>query len=255
MTANMAWPGGRNVRDLGGRALRDGGVTRSGLVFRSAAPEHLTDAGWAAARATGIRTVVDLRNAPTETGRTADHPVIRADSLDGLVFVAAPTEDPDDAEFLRVCGPWLDHPRSWADNARLAPARVAGAVRAVAAARPAVLVHCAGGRDRTGMICAMLLVLAGATADAVVDDYADGWRGAGAYEGHGWVYDLQRQTWDRRHLPAAEPAELDRQVAERVPAVREWIRTFDTEAFLRSAGLSGPELDTLRALLRPLSGS
>ena len=51
-----------------------------------------------------------------------------------------------------------------------------------------------------------------------------------------------------------EPAELDRQVAERVPALRDWIRTFDTGAHLRSAGLSGPELGTLRALLRPLSG-
>jgi hypothetical protein len=201
--------------------------------------------------------VVDLRNAPAETGRTEEHPVIRPESLDGLVFVAAPTEDPDDAEFLRVCGPWLDHPCSWADNARLAPALVAGVLRAVAAAPAGVLVHCAGGRDRTGMICAMLLVLAGATADAVVDDYADGWRGAGAYSGHGWVYDPDQQAWHGRHLPPTEPEELDRQVADRVPALRDWIETFDTEAYLRSAGLTGREIDALRALLRPpaVSGS
>ena len=156
-------------------------MTASGRVFRSAAPEYLTDDGWQAAKAAGVRTVVDLRNAPAETQRTAEHPVIRRESLNGLVFVPAPTEDPNDAEFLRVCGPWLDHPRSWVDNARLAPTRIVAVMRAIAHAEVAVLVHCAGGRDRTGMICAMLLDLSGATADAIVEDYTDSWRGAGIY--------------------------------------------------------------------------
>ena len=106
------WPGGRNLRDLGGRALRRRGVTARGRVFRSGAPEYLTGQGWRQARAAGLRTVVDLRNAPAETGRRPGHPVIGPQSLSGLVFVPAPTEDPGDAEFLQVCGPWLDHPRS-----------------------------------------------------------------------------------------------------------------------------------------------
>jgi hypothetical protein len=251
MTGALDWPGARNLRDLGGRSLRDGRSTAFGRVFRSAAPEYLTDEGWAAAKAAGLRTVIDLRNAPAETQRTPDHATIEPGSLDGVVFVAAPTEDPDDAEFRRVCGPWLDHPRSWSDNARLAPARLAGAMRAIAEARPGVLVHCAGGRDRTGMICAMLLDLAGATADAIVAEYADGWRGAGAYAGHGWVYDVAQETWVRHHQPATEPPELERQVAERVPALREWIRTFDTGAYLASVGLAGKDIDALRALLLP----
>jgi hypothetical protein len=239
------------LRDLGGRELREEGTTECGRLFRSAAPEYLTDEGWVAAKAAGMRTVVDLRNAPAETGRTPDHPIIRPESLDGLVFVSAPTEDPDDVEFLRVCGPWLDHPRCWIDNARLAPTRIARVMRAVAEAEAAVLVHCAGGRDRTGMICAMLLNLAGATVDAIVDDYADGWRGAGAYSGHGWVYDCDQQTWRQCHQPATEPEDLERQLADRVPELRDWIRTFDTAAYLASIGLARHEIDTLKALLRP----
>jgi hypothetical protein len=137
MTDAVSWPGARNLRDLGGRALADGRTTARGRVFRSAAPEYLTDDGWAAAKAAGVRTVVDLRNAPAETRRTPDHPIIRPESRSGLVFVSAPTEDPDDVEFLRVCGPWLDHPRSWTDNARLAAARIARTMRAVAAAETA----------------------------------------------------------------------------------------------------------------------
>jgi protein-tyrosine phosphatase len=247
----LSWTGARNLRDLGDRALRDGGITARGRVFRSAAPEYLTDEGWVAGKMAGLRTVVDLRNAPAETRRTPDHPVIRPESLDGLVFMSAPTEDPDDVEFLRVCGPWLDHPRCWIDNARLAPARIARVMRALAEAETAVLVHCAGGRDRTGMICAMLLDLAGATADAIVDDYADGWRGAGSYSGHAWVYDPDQQTWREHHQPVTEPEDLERQLADRVPAVRDWVRTFDTTTYLESVGLTRHEIGSLKALLRP----
>jgi protein-tyrosine phosphatase len=245
------WPGARNLRDLGGRALRNGGLTVSGRVFRSGAPEYMTDAGWRNAKAAGLRTVIDLRNAPAETGRAPDHPTIRPDSLSGLVFVPAPTEDPGDAEFLRVCGPWLDHPRSWAENARLAPARITAVMRAIARADGAVLVHCAGGRDRTGMISAMLLDLAGATAGAIAEDYADGWLGAGAHSGHGWAYDPGRQTWREQHQPPAEPEELRRQLAEREPALREWIRAFSTGRYLASNGLTNREIGTLKRLLRP----
>jgi protein-tyrosine phosphatase len=251
MTDALSWPGGRNVRDLGGRALRGGGVTVAGRVFRSAAPEYLTDEGWAAAKAAGVRTVVDLRNAPAETRRTPEHPVVCRESLDGLVFVPAPTEDPDDAEFLRICGQWLDHPRSWADNARLAPTRIAAAMRAIARARAAVLVHCAGGRDRTGMVCAMLLALATATEDAIVEDFSDGWRGAAAHPGHGWVYDVGEQTWRHRHTPATPPQELQRRLSERIPALRNWVRTFDTAGYLASVGLDRREIATLTGLLRP----
>ena len=74
------WPGARNLRDLGGRALRDGGVTAPGRVFRSGASEYLTDEGWRAAKAAGLRTVIDLHNA-AETGRAADHPAVAPQSL------------------------------------------------------------------------------------------------------------------------------------------------------------------------------
>ncbi|MDG6109985.1 tyrosine-protein phosphatase [Dactylosporangium aurantiacum] len=247
----LSWSGARNLRDLGGRALCDSGTTARGRVFRSAAPEYLTDEGWAAGKQAGLRTVVDLRNAPAETQRTPDHPIIRPESLHGLVFVSAPTEDPDDVEYLRVCGPWLDHPRGWTDNARLAPARIARVMRALAEAETAVLVHCAGGRDRTGMICAMLLDLAGATTDAIVEDYADGWRGAGSYAGHAWVYDPDQQAWREHHQSATEPEDLERQLADRVPVLRDWVRTFDTATYLESAGLTGHEIGSLKALLRP----
>ncbi len=137
-------------------------------------------------------------------------------------------------------------PRSWADNARLAPARITAVLRAVARADGAVLVHCAGGRDRTGMICAMLLDLAGATADAIADE----WRGAGAYAGHGCVYHSGRQAWREQYRPPAGAGQLRRELAEREPALREWIRAFDTAGYLASNGLTGHDIGALKALLR-----
>ena len=48
----------------------------------------------------------------------------------------------------------------------------AAAVDAIAEAEDAVVVHCYAGKDRTGLVCALLLELAGATEEAIVNDYA-----------------------------------------------------------------------------------
>ena len=52
------------------------------------------------------------------------------------------------------------------------PDSVVAALRGIAKAQGAVLVHCAAGKDRTGTIVALALTLAGARRDAVVADYA-----------------------------------------------------------------------------------
>jgi protein tyrosine/serine phosphatase len=52
------------------------------------------------------------------------------------------------------------------------PESVVGALRAIADAEGAVVVHCAAGKDRTGTITGLALVVAGATPDAVIDDFA-----------------------------------------------------------------------------------
>jgi protein-tyrosine phosphatase len=54
----LSWEGCVNVRDLGGL-----GRIRLGAAIRREAPRRLSAAGWAAAWAHGVRTVVELRNA------------------------------------------------------------------------------------------------------------------------------------------------------------------------------------------------
>ncbi|WP_407357791.1 tyrosine-protein phosphatase [Microbacterium sp. LTA6] len=242
------WAGAFNLRDLGGLPLADGGMTAARRVYRSGRPETLTDAGWTALRGAGVSTVIDLRNEPERKRRETD-PQVSDDHSAGVDIVHAPTEDPDDAEFMRVCGPWLDHPRSYADNLQMYPEKAAAVFTAIADAQGAVLVHCAGGRDRTGMISAMLLALTGAEPEAIADDYAAAFREA-----------------SRRHardLPAAplpgqggyvEPMfsddEIEERIADRVAVLRDWIAELDVRAYLRAAGVDSVRLDALAARLR-----
>jgi protein tyrosine phosphatase (PTP) superfamily phosphohydrolase (DUF442 family) len=243
-----AWDGARNLADLGGLPLRSGGVTASGRVFRSAAPEWLTTDGWAQARAAGLTTVVDLRN-DRERGRGEDHPVVADDALAGIEVVHAPTEDPDDEEFLAECGPWLDHPRGWAPNLRLFPSLLAGVLTAVAQAPGPVLLHCAGGRDRTGMVGSMLLVLNGATPDAVVANYEAGFRGAASHRGHGWAFDADTGEWTQQVDEAWTADELEDALADRRPALLAWVAETDVEAYLLDAGVSRSDVARLQRLL------
>ena len=159
------------MRDLGGHPTADGAQTRRGAVVRADSLARLTDEGKAALEAYGIRTIIDFRvpvevrddpNPYTEHGSIATHhlpldpndrPVTKATAAHkeaGLSHMAAVN-----AAFLAV-------------NRE----QVATIMRAIANA-PAggVLIHCHSGRDRTGLIAAMLLALAGVPADAIVADY------------------------------------------------------------------------------------
>jgi protein tyrosine/serine phosphatase len=160
----LAWEGCLNARDVGGYATRDGGVTRWGAVVRSDSPSLLTRAGQEALEAYGIRTAIDLRF-PHELD-AAPNPF--SDPAHPIDYVHVSLIDPDDRavpgetmarEYVR----WID---------RFAPA-IGRIVAAVArAAEGGVMIHCAGGRDRTGVTTALLLSVVGVPADTVADDYA-----------------------------------------------------------------------------------
>jgi hypothetical protein len=70
-------------------------------------------------------------------------------------------ESPDETPIVRAYMSYL----------RRRPDSVVGAVRAIARADGAVLVHCAAGKDRTGVVVALALDAAGVDREAIVDDY------------------------------------------------------------------------------------
>ncbi|GAA3239350.1 tyrosine-protein phosphatase [Dactylosporangium siamense] len=161
----LRWEGLHNARDLGGLPAVDGGRVRHGAVVRSDSPHELTADGVAALRAHGVTRIIDLRcedEARMRPNVLADDPMYR------LVPFTDPDDDPA-AELSDLAGIDELYRCRIAGDAR----RVVAAVAAVADAPPgAVLVHCQAGQDRTGMLVALLLRVAGVPDDAIVDDYA-----------------------------------------------------------------------------------
>ena len=173
----LAWEGCLNVRDLGGLPTEDGGETRYGRVIRADSVRQLTDAGWQAVADYGVRTVVDLRgdyelqdDPPGELPLDVVHvPFMESTedewkAIENELEASAAAAAPDIVAQTRDV--YLIFLRRFRSN-------VAAGIRAVARA-PAggVVVHCVGGKDRTGLLCAFLLHLAGVGIEDIATDYA-----------------------------------------------------------------------------------
>ena len=161
----LTWSGCRNVRDLGGLPTADGGRTRERTLVRADSLTQLDEAGRQALAAYGVSRIVDLR-AEHETVEPP-HPYAGQEVYRSVPWVDVdrePARDPAKERGL------ADLYRDSLDR-NVGP--VAAAVRAFAAA-PAgpVVVHCAGGKDRTGMLVAVLLEAVCVPRAVVVEDYA-----------------------------------------------------------------------------------
>jgi hypothetical protein len=164
----LTFEGLDNVRDVGGLPVRGGGRTRTGVLLRSAALRAVTPAD--VTRLVddfGLRLVLDLRG-PGEIERDGPSAVARAGvETVALTFIGASRAilpeagDTTDPVLRNYMGYLSDH-----------PANVTEAVRRLAAedAGP-TLVHCAAGKDRTGVLVAMVLDAVGVERDAVIEDY------------------------------------------------------------------------------------
>ena len=201
-------------------------------------PEWLTEAGWQQAYDDGVRTIVDLRN-PQERRRTQTDPDVSDAVLAPFSVIHTPTEDPSDQEFMSICGPVLNSPESYPENLRRWPMKLADVFRAVASAKGAVVVHCAAGRDRTGMVTMLLLSLAGAAPEVIADDYELGVR---AFEDH-------TRTAKDPGEPLRTDEELARWIAHTRAELTKALEGFDTAGYLLRAGLTKREVRALRARL------
>jgi hypothetical protein len=165
---HLDWDGCCNVRDLGGLRVAGGRMTRRGAVVRSDSPAGLTPAGWAALRGHGIRTIVDLRN-DEERDQAPGPP-----APGGIDVVHVPLDDLGDTGFWRrIRSEGLDGtPLYYRPFLERKAERCVAAVAAVADARAGgVLVHCAVGRDRAGLVAMLLLALVGVAPADIADDY------------------------------------------------------------------------------------
>jgi hypothetical protein len=198
--------------------------------------EWLTEAGWQQACDGGIRSVIDLRNEAERRRRETDPP-LSAEGFARFAVVLAPTEDPANSEFRKICGPYLNDPAFYADNARLFPEMLAGVFKALAAAEGGVVIQCSAGRDRSGMIAAMLQDLAGHGDEAIVLGYQCAVRGINEHRRTAATpHPHERYLPDEVLLPLLEL---------RGGSLLKFVRSLNTKDFLRRHEVTAPELSAV----------
>ena len=204
MTRWVGLDGAVNVRDLGGLPTDDGGTTVAGAVLRSDNLQDLTSADVdLLVGMLRLRRVVDLRT-PHEVDGTGPGPLVQAgiEHVRHSMFTedghstdveAEPVDgepsggQPGGAEPGDALLPWQTEAVQAADRSmgftetpatgfylgylRDRPDSVVGALRALLVPDGAAVVHCAAGKDRTGVVVALALLCAGVTREAVVADY------------------------------------------------------------------------------------
>jgi len=158
-----------NARDLGGLPRAGGGATPTGVFVRAEQPDLVDAAGWRALRGRGVAAVLDLREPEERRTHPSRPPVDVAD-------LHVPHDGLEHAAFW--AGYWDNGlsgtPRYYLPHLAALPERTVAVLAALATAPDgAVLFHCAGGRDRTGLVAAILLRIAGVPDDAIVADYLE----------------------------------------------------------------------------------
>ena len=237
MTRTLRWDGCCNIRDLGGLPTEDGAETRFRVVVRADDVTLLSRSGWDALAAYGVTRIVDLRHEHPPYERPV--PVVRMPLLDDVSILELDQLLSD-----------VDDPVEWRRRNYLFlldrfHERFAAAVAAVAESDGTVLVHCAGGVDRTGLVAALMLRLAGVGIDTVSADYAESeanWAGSVAE----WVAEARDEAEARtRRLLSQMPA------AAMHDTLTELERSHGTaREYLVAGGADAAALERLRERLR-----
>ncbi len=237
---HLAWPDCYNARDLGGLPACYGKTTRWRSVIRSDILNRLTETGQQALFDYGIKTVIDLRSpqeAEKDPSLTFNNPDLP------LVYLNLPLE-----KYYPHVGALIRQAKSRAEVYCIIldhyPDAVAEVMRAIGRAQPGgIVVHCHAGKDRTGIVSALLLKLIGVHPDIIAADYAES----------------QVRLWPLYEKTLAEAEDKSKvdfwakptATEDMLYALLEHIdaRYGSVEQYLRGSGLLSEEVDLLRQRL------
>lgn len=238
----MTSPRARNVleidgvtgfRDVGGIPA-DGGMIRSGMLFRSGHLAGLDAQGADAVRAR-VRRIIDLR---ADDEVSAD-----VTAISGIEITRLPLYLGSARSFFLEdysLGEIYAHLLGGGSN------RLVDAVRIIAEGE-STLVHCTAGKDRTGVTIALALAAVGADREAVIADYALTGELIPAEHRRATSERLAKKYPQSSHawmLATESPAQVMRETLANLDA--EWGSAAD---YLTAHGLTTQELSALRSAL------
>lgn len=224
-----------NVRDLGGYAA---GEAQTGWrrLLRAESLHRMDEAGQAALKATGLSTVIDLRH-DEELARNPnplrDEPGLEYINIPLFAGLDTQKASGDDKLYSLYCAAL--------EECQPAIAAVMNAI--IDAGDGAVLFHCTAGKDRTGVIAALLLSLGGVAPDVVAEDYA---MTRPLLEPI--IPELEAAAAEQGGDPAVTAALLGSNPATMLGFLDHLNATYGgAEAYLRSIGLDQVAIERLRA--------
>ncbi|MFN8217090.1 MAG: tyrosine-protein phosphatase [Solirubrobacterales bacterium] len=223
-----------NVRDMGGLGLGEGSSVRPGALLRGESPLFSGSDVWQPLAELGVRTVLDLR--------AHSEPRYEVAAGTAIELVTSPLFDFDFETVLEEWDGEIDVVAFYIHVLDVNEGAIAAAARAIARAEPGgVYVHCRMGKDRTGLLLALMLEAVGGDRGELAADYglsADNlaerlaaWSGEGLSE---------RNVLMRRKLMESRE--------EQLLAVLDHVdqRYGGPRAYLLANGLAAEDLDAFR---------
>jgi protein-tyrosine phosphatase len=216
----LSLAGAVNFRDLGGYVTADRRRTRYGRVFRSNSLQEVSQADLEEIRdRLRVATVMDLRS-PQEIRHDGVGPLIH----DSFRYVNLPMlQEKGDYQPGCIESGLVDRYLSYLE---LAKGSILAALRTIADGQP-VIFHCSAGKDRTGVLAAVLLDCVGVDPEAIVSDYAISHRARDEIVGFlrrrpSYVERLGRLSSDALKSDPNTMREFLRSLNERYGGARSW---------------------------------
>lgn len=233
--------GPQNFRDLGGFLNRDGRMVAWNRLYRADGLSALSERDEALLRKLNIRTIVDLRGTSEQK--------------------AMPDRVPEDVRYC-ACPMMREDPaapdqaaRSFAMSLKVgylkmiqgSPERVGCAANAVMEGleQGAVVFHCTAGKDRTGVLAAVLLLLLNVAEGDIVADYQVSY----TYNANGINRMIERIPELKEYLLQAGEDSMLHSNPKNIRAVLEVLNAENIAAWLESAGVSRERQDRFRQIM------
>jgi protein-tyrosine phosphatase len=243
MAVHLKVDGVHNIRDLGAYPLAAGGSTHEKVLIRASGLDQVPAAAQQQIIDYGVQTIIDLR----DEWEAERFPNVFAQSS-AVQYVNLP-----------LIGNQLSQAEGWdTDNERFShlhqfywklldqcQAQIGAIIAAIAASPPATIFHCYAGKDRTGMIAALILGVVGVPDEIIAEDYAASSEPLSVLKAQ-WRSDAQHKGSDM--------ALLERDIASEAITMRntlDYIRQHygGIAAYLRRCGVSDAQLDQLNSAL------